>query len=716
MTIETWAGVECTVNRVGDTYSDQCERIGHDQRDDDLHRLAALGIDALRYPVVWERVLAKGWSWSDRRLATLRELGVRPIVGLLHHGSGPPDTSLIDPKLPESFAEYAGRCAERYPWVRDWTPVNEPLTTARFSGLYGIWYPHGRDDATFIRALLVQCKATILAMRRIRAAIPDARLVQTEDLGHTASTPPLAYQAELENRRRWLSLDLLCGRVTDGHPLRRYLRRAGASDEELAWFAANPCPPDIIGINHYVTSERWIDHRLELYPAATHGGNGRDRYADVEAVRAAPLVGREALLRETWQRYRLPIAITEAHLYATREEQLRWLDDAFRTADRLEADGVDIRAVTAWAAFGLVDWDSLVTCRRDHYEPGLFDVRGRQPRPTSLARLVAARARGHRDDHPLLAVPGWWRREGRTYYDAAPVRHDPVPRDVPALLITGGGGHVGQAIARSCAARGIPFALTTRDELDIADPTSVAAALARHRPWAVVNAAGYARIARAERDAQRCWRDNHAGAVALASACRCAGIRLVTFSTDHVFAGDSDRPYTERDAPRPLGVYGRSKAAADAAIRSVAPDALIVRTAALFSTSEPRNPAHRVVAGLADGRPVAVHRDVTFSPTYVPDLVEALLDLLIDGESGLWHIANDGATTSADFAGAAARLAGLDADLITHVDPPPFVPRYSALTSERAVLLRPWEEALDAWWRDLRRGPAHPLPAMRCAG
>lgn len=106
---DVWGGVEPTVNRVGDTYLDQLARSGHDRRIDDLDRFAELGITAIRYPVLWERI-APGpmedvdWSWPDARLARLRRLGIRPIVGLVHHGSGPPHTSLIDPAFPEKLA------------------------------------------------------------------------------------------------------------------------------------------------------------------------------------------------------------------------------------------------------------------------------------------------------------------------------------------------------------------------------------------------------------------------------------------------------------------------------------------------------------------------------------------------------------------------------------------------------------------------------------
>ena len=219
--------MECTVNRVGDTYADQLERSGHAIRSKDLERLAALGVRTIRYPVLWERTAPQAldildWSWADERMNSLRRLGLMPIVGLVHHGSGPAYTSLLDPEFPEKLAAYAGAVARRYPWASAYTPVNEPLTTARFSCLYGHWYPHERDALPFARALLIQCRATILAMRAIRTVNPTAHLIQTEDLGKTFSTPTLTYQAEFENERRWLTFDLLCGRVTAGSPMWDY--------------------------------------------------------------------------------------------------------------------------------------------------------------------------------------------------------------------------------------------------------------------------------------------------------------------------------------------------------------------------------------------------------------------------------------------------------------------------------------------------------------
>src|SRR5215217_3187661 len=403
---ELWAGVECTVNRVGDGYSDQLERSGHALRIKDLERLAELRVRRLRYPILWERTAPDNldtfdWSWSDERMDCLQQLGLRPIVGLLHHGSGPRYTDLLDPEFPEKLAKYATAVARRYPWVTEYTPVNEPLTTARFSCLYGHWYPHKCEPRSFAKAVLTQCRGIVLAMRSIRAINPGAQLVQTEDLGKTFSTPTLAYQAEFENERRWLTFDVLCGRLVPQSPMWNYFRWLGIEKKELHWFLDNQTPPDLLGVNHYITSERFLDERTTRYPARFHGGNGRHVYADVEAVRvcAAGVAGPKEILRETWQRFRLPLAITESHLGCTREEQLRWVKEVWDAAVELRSQKIDVRAVTAWAAFGAFDWNSLLTRDSGCYEPGVFDLRSPVPRPTALASMIRTLASGESFDH-----------------------------------------------------------------------------------------------------------------------------------------------------------------------------------------------------------------------------------------------------------------------------------------------------------------------------
>ncbi|HEY9737986.1 MAG TPA: family 1 glycosylhydrolase, partial [Trichocoleus sp.] len=732
--LEIWAGIECTVNRVGDTYGDQLERNGHLTRPTDLDLFASLGIRAIRYPVLWERTAPDSieqadWSWADERLERLRQLDIRPIVGLVHHGSGPRHTSLVDPQFPEKLAEYAGAVAIRYPWVEYYTPVNEPLTTARFSGLYGHWYPHGRDDRTFFRTLFNECRATILAMQAIRRVNPQAKLVQTEDLGHVFSTPLLAYQAELENERRWLSLDLLCGRVNRHHPLWDYLQGGGVEEAEVQWFEENACPPDIVGINRYLTSDRLLDERLERYPAHVHGGNGKHRYADVEAVRvcADGIPSPYQLLKAVWQRYGLPLAVTEVHLGCTREEQLRWLKEVWEGAEQLWQEGADVRAITAWSLLGAYDWNSLLTRFDGHYEPGVFDLRSPQPRPTALADMLRYLAQGRSYNHPLLAAPGWWQRDERLLYppvhcaeaegaelpfivtDGAAIASpsatgsDALRLDAPApLLITGATGTLGRAFARLCEVRGIPYRLLGRQEMDITHPESVQTALRELRPWAVINAAGYVRVDDAEREPDVCRRINAEGAAILAEACANHDAAYVTFSSDLVFDGSDAAPYVESSAVAPLNVYGHSKAVAERWVLDKHPCALVVRTSAFFSPWDEYNFLSVMLRSLSSGQPFVAAADAIVSPTYVPDLVNATLDLLIDGECGLWHLANAGAISWADLAQEVAVLAGFDASGIearpakdlAWVAPRPI---YSALSSERGVLLPTLDKAIGCY-------------------
>lgn len=417
--LELWGGVECTVNRVGDRTFDQLARGGHADRAGDIDAIAGLGLRTLRYPLLWERH-AGDWAWADARMARLRDRGVEPIVGLVHHGCGPLAGGLLEPAFPQRLAAYAGAVARRYPWVRRWTPVNEPLTTARFSGLYGHWHPHHREESACLRMLVAQCRGAQLAMRAIRAACPGAVHLPTEDLGRTLGTRRMAYQADFENERRWLSFDLLCGKVDRGHPQRPRLRAAGVSDELLAAIADEP-PPDVLGVNHYLTSVRFLDHRVDRYPSALVGGNGRHVYVDVEAVRVcAEFSEPGALLAEVHARYGLPIAVTEVHLGCEPDEQIRWLADMWRAAHAARQRGADVRAITAWALLGSFDWHCLVTRDEGRYEPGAFDVRSGAPQPTPLAAVIRQLAGGRAPDHPALATPGWWRRPTRLLY--APCR------------------------------------------------------------------------------------------------------------------------------------------------------------------------------------------------------------------------------------------------------------------------------------------------------
>ncbi|MBD8625819.1 sugar nucleotide-binding protein [Oxalobacteraceae sp. CFBP 8753] len=713
-----WGGLECTVNRVRDDYFSQMDRNGHAGRLQDIERFASLGIQAIRYPVLWERTAPDGidkadWSWADERLPALRDLGVNPIVGLIHHGSGPRHTSLVDPAFPDQLAEYAGAVAARYPWVEHYTPVNEICTTARFSGLAGVWYPHGGDEATFIRALLIQCRATVLSMRAIRAVNPAAKLVQTDDLSKTYGTPEMQDIANYFNERRWLAWDLLCGMVDTNHKLWDYLLDSGATADELRWFRDNPCPPDVIGVNYYVTSERWLDHRPERYPESHRHMYRGVAHADIEAPRAlaTPTPGIAPLLMETWERYGIPIAITEAHIDANREDQLRWLVEIWNAALKARQQGADIRAVTVWALLGSFDWNSLVTACHGYYEPGPFDVRSPTPRPTALATLMRELASKRALSNPVLQGEGWWRRPGRfwckpvatrTAVADIAVRSQFKSAPVQPILITGASGTLGAAFKRICEARNLACHALTRQEMDITDPASVDAAIVRFKPWAIINAGGFVRVDEAETDSERCMRENTLGPTVLALACMRHALRFMTFSSDLVFDGAKGAPYVESDATNPLGVYGRSKLDAETRVLDADPQALVIRTSAFFGPWDRHNFVTQALGALANDEPFEAAGDMIVSPTYVPDLVKVALDLMIDRERGIWHLTNGDAVSWAELARRACAAAGMSADGLQEiaadaVDYPAQRPAFSALGSERALLLPSLDNALQRY-------------------
>jgi dTDP-4-dehydrorhamnose reductase len=415
--LDLWGGVECTINRVGDAYYDQLVSSGHRERaTEDLELFAKLGLKTLRTAVHWEWSEKQSWGASDDVLKAMDRLGLQPIVGLLHHGSGPPSTNLLDPEFPQKFAAFALEVARRHPRVVDYTPINEPQTTGRFACLYGHWFPHHRAMRSYIRALFHQMKGIVLAMEAIRSVQPNARLIHTEDGGAFFSTPGLeSFRIEREHRR-WLGLDLLCGRVTAHHPLFAFLVCHGLQEQEILWFAERPCRPSIIGLNYYVTSDRFLDDRLSLYPDPLRGGDSGDEpLVDVEAVRVRPqgIAGAKHVLTEAWKRYGLPVAITEAHLGCVPEEQARWLAETWNQAEDARAEGTDVRAVTVWGLLGLYDWCHLCTRDAGAYEPGVFDMSSGKPVGTTLTQVVQQLASGMSPRHPALQSPGWWRQDSR---------------------------------------------------------------------------------------------------------------------------------------------------------------------------------------------------------------------------------------------------------------------------------------------------------------
>jgi len=418
---EIWAGIECSVVRIGDRVVDELVLTGHRRRRADLRRLAALGVRTVRFPVLWEARrggLSRSTDWPslDRRFHAVREAGLRPIVGLFHGGSGRRG-ELLDPTFPKAFGAYAEAIARRYPWVDAYLPVNEPLTTARFGGLYGWWPPYARDPETFAGLLLAECHAYLEAARAIRAVRPAARIVVNEDLGRTYASPRCRAIAARHNERRWLGFDLVAGRVDRSHPAWRALATTPGNRRILDLLRSEPEPPDVIGVDHYVTSDRYLDDHVDGFPAHVRAFEGDEAYADVELARVGgfAIEGFERAIADAWDRYRRPVALTEVQLAGDPSDQACWWLEAWTAATEAAARGIPTLGVTAWSVFGAYDWGSILRDPRGTYEAGCFDVSADgPPRETPLAGVVRSTAV---DSAPAAGSGvGWWRRDERVLY------------------------------------------------------------------------------------------------------------------------------------------------------------------------------------------------------------------------------------------------------------------------------------------------------------
>ncbi len=587
--LELWGGHECTVNRIGDRWFDQTIRSGHEHRPTDLALFADLGIRKLRYPALWERISPRfpeqaDFDWTDDRLFEIRRLGMEPILTLCHHGSGPHYTSLVQDGFAPGLARHAMAVAERYPWVADYTPVNEPLTTARFSALYGFWYPHLRDEAAFWAALLNETDATRSAMRAIRRVNPIARLVQTDDLGFCHASELLKRSAEHQNQRRWMGWDLLCGMVVPGHSLWQRLVDFGLGDR-LRTIADDPCPPDIIGVNHYLSSERFLDHRVDDHRdrASADGALGECDgvvHVDVDAVRHLPdeVIGLAGLIEQAWARYGIPIAVTECHNACTREEQARWFIEAWASAERLRGRGVDIRAVTAWSLLGSFDWDHMLTRVEGHYEPGVFDLRGNSPRATLMSKVLGDLAAGKTPSGPGLEVPGWW-TAARTAQNSFAVAVEDLHAAPQYLMIVRGDCVPTWLTSSACEVRGLPYCLVD----DLSAPMDA------FPPWAVLDLRTLGVNSTTE----------------LSNACKQLGIKGAFFSLDRRVGRDTGEP-----------------------------NVLTVEHGPVFDADDDRTRPAILLDAFDAGIIHAVGPSGPWRGVYGPSLIDGVLDLLLDGATG----------------------------------------------------------------------------------
>jgi dTDP-4-dehydrorhamnose reductase len=299
------------------------------------------------------------------------------------------------------------------------------------------------------------------------------------------------------------------------------------------------------------------------------------------------------------------------------------------------------------------------------------------------------------------------------------------------IVIAGAGGQLGGYLSSLAARQGRDIVALTSSQFDITDPA--AAERIVQRGDVVINCAAYTDVDGAETDEAGAFAVNEAGPGHIARACARAGAQLIHVSTDYVFNGDfggaAPRPYEPSDQTAPQGVYARSKAAGEQAVLAALPEAVVVRTAWVYTGGTGKDfvaVMRRLAAAEDSDRPVDVVDDQTGSPTYVGDLAEALLQIVDDRVPGpILHAANEGAVSRFDQARAVFEECGADAARVRPVSTEQFPrpaprPAYTALASGQSAAaglrpLRPWRPALVAALAASGSGAAadRPLPSTR---
>ncbi len=421
-------GIECSAPVVaGGVRQDELRLTRHWERyADDAAIVAEMGIRLVRYGIPFHVVARErdrfDWKWTDRALRALRDEGLTPIADLLHFGLPDELWGMADPRLPERHLAFVEAFLARYPWIRHFTPVNEPYITAVMSARHGAWNERARDERSVVAALANVVRCAVLASEAIRAARPDAVLLQSDACERWIAEPGLEAEAELLNEQRFVPFELTYGREPSELGL-RWLGENGLTDAALAWFLDHGSADGaIVGHDYYAGNEHVI-----FAP-------GRSR------VRR-PLEGYASVARELHARLDLPFFLAETNRDA--DIAVPWLAAVWNDALRLRADGLPIRGVCWYSLTDQVDWDTGLAEVRGTVNPlGLVDLeRLERPVGAVVTRLARSAAAGRLE--PLPDADGY-----------AVVAHaNPTGAgEVPALAnpiaiagVVGGAGTVGGA-------------------------------------------------------------------------------------------------------------------------------------------------------------------------------------------------------------------------------------------------------------------------------
>lgn len=282
------------------------------------------------------------------------------------------------------------------------------------------------------------------------------------------------------------------------------------------------------------------------------------------------------------------------------------------------------------------------------------------------------------------------------------------------ILVAGKSGQLARCLLDSTVLHDVPMVAVGRPELDLENGEGIDRVMAAVEPSAIVNAAAYTAVDRAEAESERAFAVNCDGATLLAAGAARRGIPFIQISTDYVFDGSKPSPYREDDVPAPQNVYGSSKLAGEIAVLKACPGAAVIRTSWVYSPYG--NNFVRTMLRLSDEQPVVrIVEDQRGTPTSAADLAVAILAIVerlrsANGcdDAGIYHLAGDGETSWHGFAAVifaslarrGRRVPALQAITTAEYPTPARRPKNSCLDSSRAervfgVRLPPWRSSLE---------------------
>jgi beta-glucosidase len=351
-----WAsGIENTFvpqTRRGQRPLDEYELMGHYEHwREDLALGGKLGLKAMRWGVPWYKVEpAEGkfdWRWTDEVIPYLaEELKIIPIIDLMHYGC--PlwlKREFANKKYPEAVARYAAAFADRYKHlVTFYTPLNEPIINSLMCGMRGLWAPFLKGENGYVRIMMQLAGGIIRTVEEIRKVQPESVMVHVEATGLTRTIrEDLAPLAREERHRGYLGYDLITGGITHEQLLFPWLVRNGASPDALDELRERKLELDIIGMNFYPqwsTKQLYIDERGQLAFRETEPeGEG---FAE--------------LIEDYYERYRVPIMITETSAIGSSDIRRKWLKSSVAMIKKLRERGVPVIGYTWFPLFTMVDW------------------------------------------------------------------------------------------------------------------------------------------------------------------------------------------------------------------------------------------------------------------------------------------------------------------------------------------------------------------------